>query len=161
MCSILFGNSLSRWQVIIIFILFIIFIRFLPPKLANEYGLIIPSYPAAEQIVRLSPQHNVDTTGWTLQVTEEGYPYYYNPITNQSLWAKFEQPAARNEKDNISVILSTASSMEEAKSIAAHLVRKKMVACVNIVPSITSIYEWEGKIEESTEVQMIIKVLVR
>ena len=52
----------------------------------------------------------------------------------------------------------TASSAGEAKKIAQSLVSRKLVACVNLVPSITSIYEWEGKVEESDEVMMIIKV---
>jgi periplasmic divalent cation tolerance protein len=37
-------------------------------------------------------------------------------------------------------------------------VTNKLVACVNLVPSVTSVYEWEGKIETSTEVLLVIKV---
>ncbi len=32
-----------------------------------------------------------------------------------------------------------------------------MAACVNQIPGITSIYEWEGKIEENNEVLLLIK----
>ncbi|MXQ85531.1 hypothetical protein E5288_WYG011358 [Bos mutus] len=37
------------------------------------------------------------------------------------------------------------------------VVEKRLAACVNLVPQITSIYEWKGKIEEDSEVLMMIK----
>uniref|UniRef100_A0A3Q0RAW2 CutA divalent cation tolerance homolog n=1 Tax=Amphilophus citrinellus TaxID=61819 RepID=A0A3Q0RAW2_AMPCI len=37
------------------------------------------------------------------------------------------------------------------------IVEKKLAACVNIVPAIKSIYEWQGKIEEDNEVLLMIK----
>ena len=55
------------------------------------------------------------------------------------------------------VVLTTCQSRSEAKRIASRLVTDHTAACVNIVDKITSIYEWKGKIEESTEVLMIIK----
>lgn len=44
-----------------------------------------------------------------------------------------------------------------AKKIASGLVEKKIAACVNIIPGITSVYSWEGKVEEDGEVLMMIK----
>ncbi len=55
------------------------------------------------------------------------------------------------------VILSTAANSEEAKKIARHLVHERLAACINIVPKITSIYEWKGEIVEDSEVLLIIK----
>jgi hypothetical protein len=101
---------------------------------------------------------DTNTSGWSLHLTEEGYPYYHHAQTQQSHWAKFQNPTTNSENEKLSLILSTASSVTEAKKIASHLVRQKLVACVNIIPTVTSIYEWEGKVEESSEVQMIIKV---
>ncbi|XP_029545539.1 protein CutA homolog isoform X2 [Salmo trutta] len=37
------------------------------------------------------------------------------------------------------------------------IVEKKLAACVNIVPKITSVYEWQGKIQEDSEVLLMIK----
>uniref|UniRef100_A0A8C2S9E8 CutA divalent cation tolerance homolog n=1 Tax=Capra hircus TaxID=9925 RepID=A0A8C2S9E8_CAPHI len=37
------------------------------------------------------------------------------------------------------------------------MVEKRLAACVNLVPQITSIYEWKGEIEEDSEVLMMIK----
>ncbi|XP_075939108.1 protein CutA homolog [Anarhichas minor] len=44
-----------------------------------------------------------------------------------------------------------------AKDLARAIVEKKLAACVNIVPAITSVYEWQGKIEEDSEVLLMIK----
>ncbi|MBY8981957.1 MAG: divalent-cation tolerance protein CutA [Candidatus Lokiarchaeota archaeon] len=55
------------------------------------------------------------------------------------------------------IYFSTVSSEEEAKKIATYLVENKVVACVNIINNIASIYTWEGKMEQSKEHLLIIK----
>ena len=52
----------------------------------------------------------------------------------------------------------TASSAEEARRLAAELLRRKLAACVNLVPGIESHYEWNGQLETSQEVLLMIKV---
>ncbi|MEF3280024.1 MAG: divalent-cation tolerance protein CutA [Elusimicrobiota bacterium] len=51
----------------------------------------------------------------------------------------------------------TTDNKEVAEKIANELVSQKLAACVNIIPSITSIYRWEGKIEKSKEFMLVIK----
>jgi len=36
-------------------------------------------------------------------------------------------------------------------------VTEKLAACVNIIPGLTSIYAWEGKLEEDSELLLMIK----
>ena len=56
-------------------------------------------------------------------------------------------------------VYMTAGSVEEAKSIGQILVGQNLAACVNLFENMTSIYKWEGKLEESQEVIMIAKTL--
>jgi periplasmic divalent cation tolerance protein len=55
------------------------------------------------------------------------------------------------------IVLTTAGSEEEARKIARHLVENRLAACVNILPQITSVYRWQGNVEEATEWLLIIK----
>jgi len=55
------------------------------------------------------------------------------------------------------IILSTTPNIEEAKNIAKILIEKKLAACINIIPKIISIYEWENSIQNDAEAMMIIK----
>jgi periplasmic divalent cation tolerance protein len=55
------------------------------------------------------------------------------------------------------LILTTAGTAEEAQTIARQLVERRLAACVNIVPSVHSIYRWQGKVEETDEYLLIIK----
>jgi len=58
------------------------------------------------------------------------------------------------------IVLTTASSEEEARKIARHLVERHLAACVNMVPHITSVYRWQGKVEEAREWLLVIKTTV-
>lgn len=56
-----------------------------------------------------------------------------------------------------SICYVTAPTMEVAKKIAHGLVSSRLAACANIVPGITSVYHWKGKIEEDSELLLMIK----
>ena len=55
------------------------------------------------------------------------------------------------------VILSTAGNAEEASEIAKKLVSDRLVACVNIIPGIQSIYWWNDAVQSEQEVLMVMK----
>lgn len=48
-------------------------------------------------------------------------------------------------------------SIEEAKKIAHILIKKQLVACVNILPNIDSIYHWQGAIKTDQEIEVLLK----
>ena len=60
---------------------------------------------------------------------------------------------------DVRVVFITAPSDEKAAEIARALVDEGLVACVNIVPGVRSIYRWEGKIVDEGEVLMIAKTV--
>ena len=55
------------------------------------------------------------------------------------------------------LVLTTAGSQEEARTIARALVERRLAACVNIVPQIESIYRWRGAVDEAQEWLLLIK----
>ena len=55
------------------------------------------------------------------------------------------------------VVLTTASSPEEASRIARYVVEARLAACVNIIDRVQSVYRWQGAVESATEVLLIIK----
>ena len=56
-----------------------------------------------------------------------------------------------------SLIYITAGSLDEAKALGRALVEARLAACANILPGITPIYWWDGKVEEGAEVALIAK----
>ena len=56
----------------------------------------------------------------------------------------------------ILLLITTESNSEIAKNIAKLLIQKKLAACVSL-KEIYSIYEWEGEIEETKEIEITIK----
>ena len=55
------------------------------------------------------------------------------------------------------MVYITAGDEAEAKALGRALVEARLAACANVLPGITPIYRWEGRIEEGTEVALIAK----
>ena len=57
----------------------------------------------------------------------------------------------------VNFIYMTAGTMEEAVAIGKELVKERLAACVNILGNMTSMYWWEGEIQDDKEVVLIAK----
>jgi periplasmic divalent cation tolerance protein len=55
------------------------------------------------------------------------------------------------------VLLSTFPSEDEAEKLGTEMVKKGLVACVNLVPKIRSIYKWKEKVYNEEEILLIMK----
>jgi len=57
----------------------------------------------------------------------------------------------------VAIVYSTIGDIVDARRIAKTLVEEQLVACVNIIPSVESIYRWQGKIDTDSEVIILAK----
>lgn len=62
----------------------------------------------------------------------------------------------RKVQSGVRVVLVTAPQ-KEAEPIARKLLEERLIACANLLPGITSLYWWEGKINRDAEVLMLLK----
>lgn len=56
------------------------------------------------------------------------------------------------------IVLCTFPDQEKAAQIATEIVTEGLAACANIIPSVRSIYRWEGKIHDEAEALAIFKL---
>lgn len=55
------------------------------------------------------------------------------------------------------VALSTVATASDAERIARALVERRLVACVNVVPGVVSIYRWQGEVRKDQEWLLVMK----
>ena len=55
------------------------------------------------------------------------------------------------------IVLVTYPPDRDPLSLARTLVQEQLVACVNILPAMQSVYRWEGKVEQASEHQLVMK----
>jgi len=67
-----------------------------------------------------------------------------------------EAPPALAPADFV-VVLVTAPNEDVAGRLAHDLVAEKLAACVNVLPSVRSVYAWEGEICNEGELLCLIK----
>lgn len=58
---------------------------------------------------------------------------------------------------NYRLVITTCPSLAEAEGLAEKLLASRLAACVNIVPGVLSLYEWQGKLEREQEFLLLIK----
>ena len=55
------------------------------------------------------------------------------------------------------VVQSTFPDDQSAEKVAKNLLESNLVACINLIPSVRSLYRWQGEICDETEVLAVIK----
>jgi periplasmic divalent cation tolerance protein len=60
-------------------------------------------------------------------------------------------------EEQVILVLCTFPNAEQARQIGTLVVERQLAACVNLVPGIESIYEWEGKVCLEAEVMGVFK----
>lgn len=55
----------------------------------------------------------------------------------------------------------TCRDKQEAKNIIHGLLDQRLIACASIFPEVESIYRWEGKMEKSQEVKVLLKTVLK
>ena len=55
------------------------------------------------------------------------------------------------------IVFSTFPNEDSARATASTLVESGLAACASILPGLTSVYRWQGKIEEASEALLMIK----
>lgn len=55
------------------------------------------------------------------------------------------------------LIYVTAATAEKAVEIGRAAVESRLAACANVLPGMTSVYRWEGKVQEDSEAVLILK----
>lgn len=59
--------------------------------------------------------------------------------------------------DDLVFAYVTVPTREEALAIGRALVEERLAACANLLPGMTSVYRWQGAVEEASELVLIAK----
>lgn len=59
--------------------------------------------------------------------------------------------------DKIHLLYVTFPDKKSALLVAGKLVEQRLIACANVAEGITSVFRWEGKVQQEPEVSMIAK----
>ena len=62
-----------------------------------------------------------------------------------------------DKQDTRHLIAFCTCPPDKASRIARELVRRRVCACVNVVPGLRSVYTWKGEVEEDAESLLVIK----
>ncbi|MBK7931893.1 MAG: divalent-cation tolerance protein CutA [Pyrinomonadaceae bacterium] len=57
------------------------------------------------------------------------------------------------------IVMTTVPSLHESDAMAVKIIESKLAACVQILPPMTSVYVWEGKVNKESEHLLLIKTL--
>jgi periplasmic divalent cation tolerance protein len=59
--------------------------------------------------------------------------------------------------DELRILLTTLPALDQAERLAAILVDERLAACVQVLPTVLSIYRWQGQRVRDSECLLLIK----
>lgn len=65
--------------------------------------------------------------------------------------------ADTDDGTRVMVVLTTVGSEDDAVRLAQALVERRLVACVNVLPGVRSIYRWQGAVQDDRELLLLAK----
>jgi periplasmic divalent cation tolerance protein len=112
------------------------------------------SFDISQVIVRIA--HDRDLHACTsFRFSDEQILLYQRAILNRII--RDADPTKGEIVSEFRIVLVTASGVEEAERIANLLIGAGLAPCVNIIPSVISVYQWKNKMNRDEEALMIIK----
>jgi periplasmic divalent cation tolerance protein len=70
-------------------------------------------------------------------------------------WIRKYKPMTQAAQQ-VAIVLTTFG-VGQAAAAARVLVEERLAACVNVLPAMTSVYRWEGAVQQEAEEQVVIK----
>lgn len=67
------------------------------------------------------------------------------------------EPAFGDAVMSVLLVLTNLPDRDAAVTLARALIERRVAACVNVLGECTSVYRWQGKVEEAAEVPLLIK----
>ncbi|MEM6914984.1 MAG: divalent-cation tolerance protein CutA [Verrucomicrobiota bacterium] len=61
--------------------------------------------------------------------------------------------------ERVVLVMTTFAEAEKARQFGTQLVDSQLVACVNLIPGVESIYRWKGDVEIEGECLMLMKTV--
>ena len=62
-----------------------------------------------------------------------------------------------SSRNNYTIVVVTAPDLKVARILSRTALKSRLVACANLIPKIESHYWWQGKLESSAEVLILLK----
>ncbi len=60
---------------------------------------------------------------------------------------------------DMTIVLTTSQTAAEGEVLAEKIIGARLAGCVQILPQMTSVYKWKGKIQKESEHLLLIKTM--
>lgn len=116
--------------------------------------------PIWAAIKRLNSSHHISHwVSTSSRLLKPAFNKYSVIASSWQLASTRTMTSSADDDTSKSACFITCGSKEEATKLARMMVEQKLCACVNIIPGVTSVYEWEGKVEEDQEHLLMAKTM--